>query len=728
EILDSAISKQNWKGILISLLVILTVCFLILLAIILVTPKHVNEPSKSPLSFQDFLKLEFELKSIHYKWISDNQFAYHDQNLGIQVFNTSNRIYKTVVNNQFLKSSNINGFDFSMDLKYILLEYDKKSIFRFSYSAKYLIYDVEDGQVNALGPQYPSQDIDVNLRCIIWSPEGHALVFVYENNIYYLPDVMTTPIKITNSDPNDLIYNGVPDWIYEEEILMSPCAIYWSINSALFAYVQINFSSVPKQPIIEYGSKERIYPLVKSVPYPKTQKMGQARIEYLTNGDYDVTELSGFDIKNRILYYIVSPAFKSSARYIYTLKIDSKPSSNQTESCYSCSSGVKNCDFYSPLFSADYSWALFWCLGPIVPTVTLHKLIADVDEYKKHYNISPYEKSHKLMNTNRFPKKYNATAVKDSIYIILNNTKMKQIIFGKALPSTIYMEISLANYTLPAKLLLPPSFKENGLKKYPLMVEIYGGPQSQIVDSQFSISWSTFLCSHYNVVIAMIDGRGTAHKGRSYMVGVYKRLGDKDSMDQIFGIKHILKKFPLIDSHNIAIWGWSYGAFLTSSILAKQDSLGLIKCGIAVAPVTDWRYYDSAYSEKYMGSLSDNIDTYQLSSILDKVENIKFHKFLLIHGTGDDNVHFQHTAQMIKSLVEKNIMFDLMVYPDENHELHNVREHLYLKMTDFLINSCYNHAFQPHIDIIKQFDLINDQLLHQQQQSLNEKITDSNDD
>jgi len=184
-------------------------------------------------------------------------------------------------------------------------------------------------------------------------------------------------------------------------------------------------------------------------------------------------------------------------------------------------------------------------------------------------------------------------------------------------------------------------------------------------------------------IIACVDGRGTGYRGRDFKKVTYKELGKYETEDQIAAAKE-LGKLPYIDANRIGIWGWSYGGYMSS--LAITKGADVFKMAIAVAPVTSWRFYDTVYTERYMQTPQENANGYDDNSPINHVEKLKG-AYLLVHGTGDDNVHVQNTALMINALVDANKQFDLFVYPDRAHGIRkgkNTRLHLFKKMTDFV--------------------------------------------
>jgi len=183
-------------------------------------------------------------------------------------------------------------------------------------------------------------------------------------------------------------------------------------------------------------------------------------------------------------------------------------------------------------------------------------------------------------------------------------------------------------------------------------------------------------------IIACVDGRGTGARGEEFKKMTYKQLGHYETIDQIEAAKWLGRK-PYVDVNRIGIFGWSYGGYMSSLAILKGNDV--FKAAIAVAPVTNWKWYDSIYTERYMQTSEENAEGYQQNSPVYFADQLKGN-YLLVHGMGDDNVHFQNTAEMANALIAANKQFDTYFYPNRNHGIYggNTRLHLFTKMTDFL--------------------------------------------
>ena len=218
-------------------------------------------------------------------------------------------------------------------------------------------------------------------------------------------------------------------------------------------------------------------------------------------------------------------------------------------------------------------------------------------------------------------------------------------------------------------------------RRYPVLMIQYSGPDSQQVLDQYGYGWEQVLAGHGFIVVC-VDGRGTGARGEEWRKCTYLRLGVKESADQIAAAK-ALGKLPYVDAGRIGIWGWSFGGYNTLMGLCHGD--GTFKVGIAVAPVTDWRFYDTIYTERFMRTPQENPDGYKASSVLEVAHNLRG-KLLLIHGSADDNVHVQNAMDFAELLVQRDLPFDMALYTDKNHSIYGgkTRDHLFKKMISYL--------------------------------------------
>ncbi|OFY69734.1 MAG: hypothetical protein A2265_02340 [Bacteroidetes bacterium RIFOXYA12_FULL_33_9] len=365
-------------------------------------------------------------------------------------------------------------------------------------------------------------------------------------------------------------------------------------------------------------------------------------IRQITKGEWDVTKFYGYDEKNKLLYF-ESAEVSPIQRHVYSIDINGNNKIQLTQK-----SG-KN----EPYFSKSFKYFINVHSDANTPYMTT---LND----SKGKQIREFEVN-----------KYNTVLLE----------KMKEYGFAKKEFLTIKTE---NNITLNAWMIKPLNF--DPAKKYPVFMYVYGGPGHQTVMDEFDYNsvWYQLLAQKGYIVVS-VDTRGSGARGADFRKVTYGQLGKYETIDQIDAAKY-LGTLPYVDKTRIGIQGWSYGGYMSTLCLSKGSDV--FKMAIAVAPVTNWRFYDSVYTERYMGLPQNNADGYDDNSPINHVEKIKG-KFLLVHGTADDNVHFQNSMELVDALVKANIQFDMQFYPNKNHSIYggNTRLHLFTKMTSFVLEN-----------------------------------------
>jgi len=359
-------------------------------------------------------------------------------------------------------------------------------------------------------------------------------------------------------------------------------------------------------------------------------------IAQLTEGEFDVTDFYGYDAKKE-LYYYQAAAESPLRREVYYISQD-----KEEKGVLSKMEGTNRA-----VFSYNFSYYINYFSSAKVPNyITLH-------ETKKN----------------------------EQIRFLQDNTVLKNTIKSMSIPQKEFFSFKTSEgIELNGYMIKPPGFDSS--KKHPVFMTQYSGPDSQSAsDSWGGVGWNEYLAQEGFLVVC-VDPRGTAARGEDFRKVTYMQLGKYESDDQVEAAKY-LTTLPYVDAGNIAIFGWSYGGFMT--LLSMEKGGELFKAGIAVAPVTSWRFYDSIYTERYMRTPQVNPDGYDDNSPLSHAEDIKG-RLLIVHGSADDNVHAQNTFEMTEKMVQASVQFDMAIYTNRNHGIRggNTTMHLYTKMTNFL--------------------------------------------
>ena len=631
------------------------------------------------------------------------------------------------------------SYEFSKDESKILLATQVESVYRRSTLGKYFVYDIASKQTQLI--------FDEKIQEPTFSPSGSHVAFVYKNNLYVKNLASKEVLQITIDGEANKIINGVTDWVYEEEFSFVR-AFEWSTDGTVLAFLRFDETDVPRFSMDVYG--DGLYPDQHVFKYPKAGEknaevslhifnlntktttpvnLGEAyyipRLKWSNNKD-----LLSVQVLNRHqnhLRLIMVNATDASATTIMEEKEETyiDVTDNLTFLNDNSYLWTSEKDGYNHIYHYDRNgklirqittgdWEVTDFYGFSSTTARVYYQSTEEGSINRAvYSIGLNGKGKKLLTqdtgTNR------ATFSADYSYFInsfsnaatpptysLNSSKdgkaLKEIVNNNAL------QTKLANYQMVPKefstlhvngndlnmwMLKPADFDPT--KQYPLFMYQYSGPGSQSVSNSWGGSndyWYQMLAQQGYIVVC-VDGRGTGYKGANFKKVTYKELGKYEVEDQIAAAKELAKR-PYIDASRIGIWGWSYGGFMSSNCILKGNDV--FNMAIAVAPVTNWRFYDTIYTERYMQTPQENASGYDENSPINHVEKLEG-AYLLIHGTGDDNVHVQNTMQMVDALVQANKQFDLAIYPDRNHGIFggNTRLQLYTKMTNFI----HQHLGKP---------------------------------
>lgn len=615
-----------------------------------------------------------------------------------------------------------------------------QKIYRRSKKGKYYLYDLTNKSLELI--------VDQDIEQPTFSPDGTKIAYVYENNIF-IKDLNTKKIsQITQDGEKNKIINGVTDWVYEEEFQFVR-AFEWSPSSNKIAFIRFDERDVPEFSMDIYGNG--LYPETQTFKYPKPGENNSIVSLYLYDlieGNSTAVQLNTLEQyyiprlrwKNEIDELVVT-TLNRHQNNLNLVSIDAKNKNvslllNEKSDTY-----VKVKDNLTFLDDNSFIWTSdrdgfnhlyhYDNLGKLKNQITkgnwevtkyygFNKKTKDIFYQSTEegsinraiYSMNISGKKKKKLsseigtNSAAFSKSMNyfvntfSNASTPTVYTLVdaktgkeikeikNNSKLLETLSGYELPQKEFGTIKTANGEFNMWMIKPSNFDPE--KEYPLLMFQYSGPGSQRVVNRFPSSvnhdfWHMML-SQKGYIIACVDGRGTGFKGSDFKKVTYKELGKYEIEDQIESAIELGKR-PYIDKTRIGIWGWSFGGFMSS--LAITKGADVFKMAIAVAPVTSWRYYDSVYTERFMRTPQENPGGYDENSPVHFAEMLKG-DYLLIHGTGDDNVHVQNSMQMINALVEANKQFDYFAYPDRAHGISkgiNTRLHLFEKMTTFIDNS-----------------------------------------
>lgn len=627
------------------------------------------------------------------------------------------------------------GFLISPDEKRLLVYKDAESIYRRSFKANYYYYDIRRNLVRKLTDNTSKQMVPV------FSRDGRMLAYVVDNNIWLAKFDFETESQVTKDGEAGQIINGATDWVYEEEFTTTHL-IDFSPDNKLLAFVRFDETQVPEFSFQNF--KQQLYPTLTSFKYPKAgeknsdvtcnvfdiesktiRKMNipENNMEYIPQirftNDSQLAVMTLNRDQNDFNMYFVNPRsavsrlilHEQNDRYIDSELLKNITFLNDQFVYLSEKDGYSHIYLYSnagvqqkQLTSGTYDVTSILAVDPISKNVffesaeesPLRRSIYKVDmvkgvktklSSKVGYNTASFGNNGKYF-VNRWSDASTPTVITvndangKELRVLEDNKALKNELSKLTLPKKEFMTIKTNNgQELNAWMLKPSNFNPN--KQYPLVMVQYSGPNSQEVVDRFSIDWVDYLVTQ-GFIVASVDGRGTGARGEEFRKCTYMNLGIKESDDQIASA-YYFGNLPYIDQNRIAIWGWSYGGYNVLMSMSRSD---VFKAGVAIAPVTKWGYYDSVYTERFMRTPQQNAQGYRDGAPVTLVDHLSGN-LLLIHGTADDNVHFNNTMDYADALIKADKQFEMFVFPDKDHSIrggHN-RAFLYKKVIDFLKRS-----------------------------------------
>ena len=638
--------------------------------------------------------------------------------------------------NQSKLLGGIDSYSFNPTENMILIANNTHQIYRHSFTADYFLYNLETKELLKILEQVQEPT---------FSPDGKKIAYAKENNLFIYDIASKTISQITTDGKKNAIINGITDWVYEEEFAFVS-AFDWSKDSKKIAYIRFDESQVPEFSMSIFGKD--LYPKIETFKYPKAGQKNALVSLFLY--DVDKKSTKKVDLSQYNDFYIPRIEWTNDANILSAkilnrhqdsldlLFVDGTSATtkvvlNEKDKAYIDFVDTDNLTFlkdnsfiwtsekdgFNHIYLYDKTgklrnqvtkgnWEVTKYYGFDEKTKTFFYQSTENGSINRAiYRVSSNGKNKVRLSPNvgttaaTFSPNFQyyisgfSSATQPTTYTLNESQSGKQI---KVIENNEALAIKLKDYDLPAKefyvlktekgnelnawIMKPKDFDTN--KKYPVLMYQYSGPGSQQVNNEWNSHddyWFMMLVQQ-GYIVACIDGRGTGYKGADFKKVTYKQLGKYEVEDQIDAAK-VIGNYPYVDKSRIGIWGWSYGGFMSSNCILKGNDV--FKMAIAVAPVTSWRFYDSIYTERYMQTPQENPKGYDDSSPINFVNKLNG-KFLLIHGSGDDNVHVQNSMQIMEAFIQANKQFDSQIYPDNNHGIYGgkTRIQLFNKMTNFI--------------------------------------------
>lgn len=692
--------------------------------------KDIIDGSFSPSGFDEVQPMP---DGEHYTMLSKDKkmilkYAYKNAQVTDTLFNVNTTRETTL--------EAIEGYMISSTGYRIVVWTDKEYIYRRSWKANLYDYDVRRNFLK------PLSDTPGKVSNPTFSPDGRMCSFVRDNNIWLKKFDYDTESPVTKDGEYGKILNAITDWVYEEEFTVTNLMV-WSPDSKFLSFVKFDESEVPTFSFQVFDGS--LYPESLTFKYPKAGQNNSIvschtysvetkdiklmnipidenayipLIKYTENPDqlavmtlnreqnvfnmYYVNPKSGVSrliLRDENKYYIESDLLKyitfTNENFVYLAEKD----------------GYAHLYLYSitgimqkQLTSGNWDVTAFYGVEPETQAIyyqsaeesPLRRAIYKVDgkgvktklSTKTGTNSAQFSSTLKYY-INSFSNTTTPTfiSINDNkgkeVKVLNDNSSLKSKLDGLRHPEKEFFTFNNDNGNeINGWMLKPLDFVSN--KKYPVLVVQYSGPNSQQVLDKYNFGWEEYLASTGYLVVC-IDSRGTGGRGEEFRKCTYMKLGILESDDLIAGAKY-LGGLSYVDKDRIGIWGWSYGGYMTLMTMSRGN--GIFKAGIAVAPVTDWKFYDSVYTERYMRTPKENFNGYKQSSPIELAKSLQG-KLLLVHGTADDNVHYQNTLYYSDALVKAGKQFDMQIYTNKDHSMRDkvTRMHLYTRKTMFLLNN-----------------------------------------
>lgn len=635
-----------------------------------------------------------------------------------------------------VKISEFEGYTLSENEKKILLWNDSEKIYRHSFTAEYYVYDIMRNTMARVSEQGPQRDA-------LLSHDGRMVAYTRGNNIFISNlDYRTDKAITSDGKVNEIIY-GSPDWGYEEEFGVVS-TLRWSPDDNVLAFIRFNESKVPTYSFDVYKSYcdkdplSDLYPESYTYKYPlagyavsdvsvmaydlntrvtKTMDLPLSTGDYipsmefapdnklmvmLLNHDQNWLRLFAVNVASTVARQLLeekSAAWLSPGAYQMvdygskSFVIGSERSGYRHLYEYDYNGSLvrqlTNGDFnVTQYYGCDHRTGTHYLQTTTLGAINRNVACVTKSGLKLLHGEAGTESAYFSRNFNYYLRKYSSATVPPQYTIWTSGGKKlcdvqmntDYALKYEAAPKKEFLKVKNGDgMEMDAYIIKPEGFDPS--RKYPLMMYQYNGPDSQEVLNSWKMEGIYYMASR-GYVVACVDGRGTGNRDRAWANAVYCKLGQYETSDQIAGAKYF-GSLPFVDPSRMSCFGWSYGGYMTLMELTSPDSP--FKCGVSMAPVTDWRLYDAIYTERYMLTPAQNRDGYDAASALERTSNLKA-QLLIMSGTSDDNVHFYNTLKFTSKLNYEGKLFDMMAYAGFEHSLRmcNARARLFTKIADWL--------------------------------------------